>query len=210
MSIERKTKPVGLLGCNCSIVYDTENKTAIIVDPGGDAELLIQFCEERELKIEKIVITHGHFDHVLAANAIKEKTGAVIYLHEEDRWLYENVDKQGEMFGFEIEKIGTFDETLDHQQEHCCGDITLETLHTPGHSPGSACFHLESEKILFAGDTLFAGAVGRSDIWKGSHEQLVGSIKTHLLPLDEATVVVPGHGPETTIRKEIESNPFLT
>jgi hydroxyacylglutathione hydrolase len=205
----RKTFQVGVLGCNCSIIADTEAGEAIVVDPGGDHENILNICKELKVNIKKIILTHGHFDHILASDAIRKECDVEIFLNEGDRWLFENLDQQGKLFGFQFENIGTFDKNLEHQQVHCCGSIKMETLHTPGHSPGSVCFHIESEKTLLAGDTLFAGGVGRSDIWKGSHDDLIHNIKDKLLVLDESTVVVPGHGPETNIGTELRSNPFL-
>jgi hydroxyacylglutathione hydrolase len=206
----RKTFPVGVLGCNCTIIADEEAGEAIVVDPGGEPEAIIKFCSELNVTIKKIVLTHGHFDHILAAHTIRSHSHAEIYLNEGDRWLYENIDQQGTLYGFQFEKIGTYDQNLEHQQIHNCGDLHIETLHTPGHSPGSVCFHIESENLLLAGDTLFAGGVGRSDIWKGSHADLISNVKKHLLVLDEKTVVVPGHGPETSIGVELRTNPFIT
>jgi hydroxyacylglutathione hydrolase len=205
----RKTFQVGLLGCNCSIIADTESGEAIIVDPGGNGDQIIEECNSLGVKIKKIVLTHGHFDHILAADEIRKKCGVEIMLNEGDRWLFENIEEQGKMFGFDLKNTGSYDANLEHQQIHECGAIEMETLHTPGHSPGSVCFHIEKQKLLFSGDTLFAGAVGRSDIWKGSHEDLIDNIKTHLLHLDESTIVIPGHGPETSIETELRTNPFL-
>lgn len=209
MSLIRRTFPVGLLGCNCSIIADEVTRECIIVDPGGDAEEILKWCAKQEFNIKLLLHTHGHFDHILAASEIREKTGARIGLHEEDRWLYENIDLQGQMFGFQLEKVGSFDFCLEHQQVHKAGDYQIETYHTPGHSPGSVCFHMESEKVLFSGDTLFSGSIGRTDIWKGSQDQLLSSIENHLLKLDESTVVIPGHGESTTIERELQYNPFL-
>ncbi len=205
----RKTFQVGILGCNCSIIADEDAAEAIVVDPGGDADSIVKKCTELGVKIKKIILTHGHFDHILAADSIRKKCDVEIFLNEGDRWLFENIDEQGKLFGLDLQNTGTFDKNLEHQQMHHCGATQIETLHTPGHSPGSVCFHLEKEKMLFSGDTLFAGAVGRSDIWKGSHEDLIANIKKHLLVLDEETIIIPGHGGESSIGSELRSNPFL-
>jgi hydroxyacylglutathione hydrolase len=205
----RKTFQVGILGCNCTIIADIDAAEAIVVDPGGDADSIIEKCVELGVKIKKIILTHGHFDHILAADEIRKKCEVEIFLNEGDRWLFENIDEQGKLFGLDLKNTGTYDQNLEHQQMHQCGASQIETLHTPGHSPGSVCFHLEKEKLLFSGDTLFAGAVGRSDIWKGSQEDLIANIKKHLLVLDEATIVIPGHGAESSIGSELRINPFL-
>lgn len=209
MAFLTTTFPVGVLSCNCTIIADDESKSAIIVDPGGDAGEILKWCGSRGLAISLLVHTHGHFDHILAAAELRQATGAPIALHENDRWLYENVDVQGRMFGMQLKSLGTFDFTLDHEQVHQCGAVALKTIFTPGHTPGSVCFHVEKEKLLLSGDTLFAGGIGRTDLWGGNHDAIMKSIDERLLCLDESTVIVPGHGSKTTLQHELENNPFL-
>ena len=202
--------PVGPLQCNCSIIACPETKEAAVIDPGGDAERIIEFCREKGYVIKHLLHTHAHFDHVVGARAIKEKTGAAICLHKEDQWLYDNLDKQGRLFGFSFDAVLPIDHYLEDEEEISVGKMKTKVLHTPGHTPGSTCFSLtEKESILFAGDTLFQGSIGRTDLWGGSFEQIIKSIKTRLFALDDSTEVISGHGPSTSIWSERRENPFV-
>lgn len=202
-----KTFPVGPLQCNCSIIGDTLTGKALLVDPGGDAERILQQLAELGLKVVAIIHTHAHLDHILAAGEIKKVTGAPIYLHEGDLFLWEGVEEQCRRFGFPSIKLPQPDHFfVDDQDLGCCGGVAL---HTPGHTPGSTSFWFEECKTLVAGDTLFKGSIGRTDLWGGNFEDIVRSIRERLYTLDDDAEVITGHGPNTRIWLEKESNMFV-
>jgi hydroxyacylglutathione hydrolase len=202
--------PVGLLQCNCHIVGDAATREAIVVDPGDDADQILEVLRRHHLKVKHIVITHAHIDHVGGAARLKQATGAPILMHPEDLWLLENVEMQAQMIGLPAPPAAELDQPLREGEEVRWGqDLRAQVLHTPGHSPGSLCLLLPERKILLAGDTLFAGSIGRTDLWGGSYDAILRSIGTKLLALDDDTAVFPGHGPATTIGLERERNPFL-
>ncbi|PIQ25805.1 MBL fold metallo-hydrolase [bacterium (Candidatus Blackallbacteria) CG17_big_fil_post_rev_8_21_14_2_50_48_46] len=210
MSLAIATFPVGLLQCNCSIVSDPETREALIIDPGGDAPKILDYLKENQLKARYLLHTHAHFDHVGATRELKETLGAEILLHPEDLFLYDQVPMQGALFGLQLEATTPTDRPLEDEMEICFGKQTTRILHTPGHTPGSVCFHFEGhESHLFSGDTLFKGGIGRTDLWGGSQETLMRSIHRRLLCLDESTQIYPGHGPQSTLWHEKKQNPFL-
>ena len=203
--------PVGLLQCNCSIIACSETKQALIVDPGGDAPKILDYLKQHDLTARYLIHTHAHFDHVGATKAVHEATGAEILLHPDDLFLYDDVQMQGRMFGMSLEATRPIDRPLEDEMRLDFGQHQSLVLHTPGHTPGSVCFHLnDSESYLFTGDTLFQGSIGRTDLWGGSHETLIKSIRQRLLPLDDSTRIYPGHGPQTSIWQEKKRNPFLS
>ena len=192
--------PVGPLQCNCSIVSCPETSEAIVIDPGGDVQKILDYLEKHKLKVKFLLHTHAHFDHIMGSRALSEATGAPIYLHKEDQFLYDNLDKQCAMFGFAADKPLPLQHFLDDEEEVKVGNLKASVIHTPGHTPGSLCFSVAGkDSILFAGDTLFQGSIGRTDLWGGSFDKIIKSIKTRLLPLDDSTRVIAGHGPETNI-----------
>jgi hydroxyacylglutathione hydrolase len=204
------TFPVGPLQCNCSIIACPETKEAIIIDPGGDAEKIMDYVKEHGLTVKYLLHTHAHFDHILASGEIKNSTGAKICLHKKDKFLYDNLQGQGMLFGFKAEKPSEIDHYLSDNEEIEIGKLKTTVLHTPGHTPGSLCFALaEKESTLFAGDTLFSGSIGRTDLWGGSFDDIIKSIKNRLLILDDSTQVISGHGDSTSIWQEKKYNPFL-
>lgn len=205
-----ETFPVGPLSCNCSIVGCKETGEAIVVDPGGDAQEIVDAASRMGLTIKYLLHTHAHFDHILGSRAVKEKTGASICLHKEDQWLYDNLHMQCGMFGFKADDPLPVDHYLEDEESVKIGGITASVLHTPGHTPGSLCFSVADEdSVVFAGDTLFSGSIGRTDLWGGDFDTIIKSIHNKLLTLDDSTRVVPGHGPETDIFSEKKHNPFL-
>ena len=202
-----RTFPVGPLQCNCSIIGDTLTGQALVVDPGRDAELILNELDALGLKVVAIVHTHAHLDHILAAGQIKNATGAPIYLHEGDLFLWDGVEEQCRRFGFPSVQLPRPDHFLgDDHDLGCCGGVAL---HTPGHTPGSVSFWFDDCKTLVAGDTLFRGSIGRTDLWGGNFEQIVSSIRDRLYTLDDDAVVITGHGPSTRIGVEKETNMFV-
>ena len=207
-----ETFPVGPLQCNCTILGDPETGEAIVIDPGDEAQKVLKRLAAHGLKPKAILITHTHLDHVGGNHEVREKTGARVMLHERDLPLYDNLGMQAQFIGMDAPVRGKVDEYI-HQ-----GDVmpfgakgdSIQVLHTPGHTPGSCSFFLGSQNLLFSGDTLFSGSVGRTDLWGGDFDTELRSIREKLLPLPDKTRVIAGHGPETTIAEERRSNPFLT
>ena len=201
--------PVGPLACNCSILGDPEDGTAIVVDPGDNIDRILKTLEDRQLKLRAIVVTHAHIDHIGGAAKLKAATGAPVYLREEDKFLYDNLEWQAQWLGMATPQLTDIDVSPREGDTIEAGVISLQWIHTPGHTPGLSCLYLPAENKLLAGDTLFLGSVGRTDLPGGNHRQLLQSIHGKLLPLPGHTLVTPGHGPETTLAQEREHNPFL-
>jgi hydroxyacylglutathione hydrolase len=200
-------REVGPLACNCYVVGDGGSNAAIVIDPGGDADELLQAIGDKGLTITAIVATHAHFDHVLAAERLRELTGAPFHLHREDRPLLDWIGPSMEMFlGVPGQEAPEVDADATEGEKLVAGDVEFEILHTPGHSPGS--ISLVTAEALFSGDTLFAGSVGRTDLPGGDTRQLVDAVRTKLFPLGDLAVY-PGHGPATTIEREKAHNPFV-
>ncbi len=202
--------PVGFLQCNCHVVGDPQTREAIVIDPGDEPDVILAALHRHSLKVKAILITHAHPDHVGGAAKLKAATGAPVLMHAEDRWLLENIAMQCAAFGFPAPPAVGMDAALKPGDEVRWGsNLRAQVLHTPGHTPGSSCLYLPDQKILFAGDTLFAGSIGRTDLWGGSYDAILRSIHSQLLPLEDDTRVFPGHGPDTTMGDEREGNPFL-
>ena len=207
-----KSFPVGLLQCNCTILGDPESRQAIVVDPGDDVERVLEALRADGLSCIAIVNTHTHIDHVGANQALKERTGARLLLHEEDLPLYDNLRVQSQWMGgiLPAPPRAAVDDHVHQGDRVEAGAVRADVLHTPGHTPGSICLHLDgAEPLLLSGDTLFAGSIGRTDLWGGDFETELASIRERLLALDDRTRVITGHGPETTIGRERRHNPFL-
>lgn len=203
----RESFPVGPLQCNCTIIGDPVTRKAFVVDPGGDAQMILARLQALDLQVVALIHTHAHLDHIMASGELKKVTGAEIYLHEDDKFLWDNLEMQCRMFGVPYTPVPAPDQWIEHDQElPCCGGVAL---HTPGHSPGSTCFWFADEQLLIAGDTLFRRSIGRTDLWGGDHRQIEQSIRQRLYVLDEDAVVVTGHGPETTIGEEIRENSIV-
>jgi glyoxylase-like metal-dependent hydrolase (beta-lactamase superfamily II) len=203
-----KRLAVGALGANCYIVGCEKEKTGMVIDPGGDAGRIISEISNLGLKIKTIILTHGHGDHIGAANAVKSATGAEIAIHADDIGVMQ--DKVlCDMFGLDYNPVNQPDILLKGGDMITVGELKFTVIHTPGHSRGGIC--LFGEGVLFSGDTLFSGSIGRTDLarWGGDYNTIIKSIKTKLLTLDDATIVYPGHGPKTTIGDERRGNPFL-
>ena len=200
---------VGPLHCNCSILGDETSLEAIVVDPGDDIPRILSVLDKHNLTVKQIVITHAHIDHIAGAQRLKRVTGAPILYNQNDLPLVEMMDVQAGWLGIPTPEVLPPDDTLDDGKRIAIIGLTGSILHTPGHTQGSVCLYLPDQSLLLAGDTLFNGSVGRTDLPGGNTRQLIASIHTRLLVLPDEVTVIPGHGPSTTIGTERESNPFL-
>jgi len=205
------TFPVGPLACNCSIVVDPETREAVVIDPGGDCEAIMDRLGEASARVVAIVHTHTHIDHVGATAQLQRWSGAAARIHEADRFLYMMLPVQAALLGMPLVEKCDVEGDLADGSVIRIGGAEIAVLHTPGHSPGSLSLLLRDEdrSIAFTGDTLFRRGIGRTDLWGGDETAIFRSLRTRLLPLDEATTVVPGHGAPTTIGEERRLNPFL-
>jgi glyoxylase-like metal-dependent hydrolase (beta-lactamase superfamily II) len=201
--------PVGPLQCNCSIIGDEATREALVIDPGDDIEGILALIRKHNLQVKQIVVTHAHIDHVGGAMKLRAATAAPILLNQNDFALLEMLDAQAAWIGVEPPGKVVIDNSLKQADLVKAGSLTAEVIHTPGHTEGSTCLYFPAEKKLLAGDTLFAGSIGRTDLPGGSYEKILRSLHGKVLALPDETIVVPGHGPLTTIGKERESNPFL-
>ncbi|SFN00104.1 MBL fold metallo-hydrolase [Thermodesulforhabdus norvegica] len=202
---------VGMLQTNCYVLGDSGKCVAAVIDPGGEAKRIASFLNKNKLKLEAILLTHGHFDHVLDAWKLKELAGGLIYLHPADKpLLKDRMVGLGALLSGRITGLGgPVDVELAEGQCISVGDISLEVLETPGHTPGHVSFYLKDRRIIFVGDTLFAGSIGRTDFPGGSYEELIKSVRNKIFPLGDDVVVYPGHGPKTTVGRERATNPFF-
>ena len=227
--------PVGMLRCNCSIVGDPETREAIVIDPGEEVERILAIIAKHKLKVMAIVSTHAHIDHVGGLKKLHDVTQAPVLMNEDDLELYRAMDIQSQFLGVAPPPLAKIDNLLAEGDVVRWGGYEARVLHTPGHTPGSVSLYLpfaarkeEENRVvpvhsakkpsgeddgsapwLFAGDTLFAGSIGRTDLWGGSYPEIIRSIQEKLLALPDETIVFPGHGPTTTLGDERESNPFL-
>ncbi len=201
--------PVGPLQCNCSVIGDEASHEAIVIDPGDDVEMVMAVLEKHQLRLTQIVVTHAHIDHVGGAMKLKNLTGAPLMLNDNDDALLKMLDIQAAWLGMRSPGRVIVDSTLADGDVVRFGSHQGQVIHTPGHTPGSICLFLAKEGTLIAGDTLFQGSIGRTDLPGGSYERILKSIHHKLLVLPGQTAVVPGHGPTTTIQEERERNPFL-
>lgn len=201
--MEWKQLPLGPLQTNCYLLI--KNDSCLIVDPGNESEKIIQYIDQLQVKPLAILLTHAHYDHIGAVDVVRNHYQIDVYIHkEEDSWL-----PSLELNGGQL-SINRADHLFTTDGEQKIGDFTFELLHTPGHSPGGVSFYFKNDRAVFTGDALFQRSIGRTDFRFGNHQQLLDSIQTKLLTLPEDTVVLPGHGPATTIGMEKSSNPFLS
>jgi len=215
--------PVGMLQCNCHILGDPHTHEELVIDPGDDAERILGVIARHQLTVRAIVITHTHIDHVVGLHRLHQATGAPVRVHPDDFDLYRMLDVQARWLGWRAPQAVKIDDPLNEGDTLRWGNFAARVLHTPGHTQGSVCLYLpasgtieQSGQIkqpepgrLFAGDTLFAGSIGRTDLWGGSFETIMRSLKGKVMELPDETIVYPGHGGETTIGEERQSNPFL-
>jgi hydroxyacylglutathione hydrolase len=202
-----KKLEVGPIMANCFILGCETTKEAAVIDPGDDADRILMTLAKENLTVKYLVNTHGHFDHVGANKRMKEVTGAPLAIHTEDVPMLSQLSRSAASFGLAAENSPEPDLLLHDGDTVTFGDITLKVIHTPGHSRGGICLYTQGH--LFAGDTLFAGSIGRTDLPGGDYDTLIASIKEKLLSLPDDTIVYTGHGPETTIANEKRMNPFL-
>jgi len=211
------TIPVGLLQCNCSIIGDPVSREAIVLDAGDEIHRIMDILGRHRLTVKAIVSTHAHIDHVGGLKKLHDYTGAPVLMHRDDVPLYQAMEMQAGFLGIEPPPITEVHHFLREGDTLQWGNLAAQVIHTPGHTPGSTCLFLPPDAgkvtvatpVLFAGDTLFAGSIGRTDLWGGSMEKIMESLLTKLLALPDDTVVHPGHGLPTSIGQERHSNPFL-
>ncbi len=201
--------PVGPLQCNCSVIGDESTREGLVIDPGDNIEDVVSIVRKHNLQIKQIVITHAHIDHVGGAMQLRAATGAPILLNQNDYALLKMLDAQAAWIGVAPPGRVEIDHSVAQADSIKTGSLSADVIHTPGHTEGSICLYFPAEKKLIAGDTLFAGSIGRTDLPGGSFEKIIRSLHDKVLELPDDTVVIPGHGPLTTIGRERHSNPFL-
>lgn len=205
----RETFPVGPLRCNCSILADEVSREAMVVDPGDDIPKILAFIAQHQLKVKQIIITHAHIDHIAGAQRLKEITGAPVLYNKADLMLVSIMSIQASWLGIETPDVREPDSDLPDGSTLSVSGLSATIIHTPGHTPGSVCMYLPEEKLLLAGDTLFAGSIGRTDLPGGDETTLLRSIHQKLLVLPGETEVIAGHGAPSRIEIERAQNPFL-
>jgi hydroxyacylglutathione hydrolase len=205
----RETFAVGPLQCNCTILGNETTYEAIVVDPGDEIGAILARLEALKLSLKQIIVTHAHIDHVGGALKLKRLTGAPILMNERDLPLLKMMDMQAGWLGIPTPEVAAPDSSLEDGLVVGLTTLPAQVIHTPGHTEGSVCLHFTQEKLLLAGDTLFAGSIGRTDLPGGDPVKIMESIHERLIVLPKDTLVVPGHGPETSIGREILVNQFL-
>lgn len=222
-NLEIETFPTGSFGCNCSLIYSPKTRECLIIDPGNDLEFISKKIKEKNLIVKQLLHTHAHFDHIGCSKDLASQTGASIHLHQNDEQLYLALAQQAMLFGLPPLTPGSIDSYLEDGQEFGLDQTAkevndpklrsfLKSFYTPGHTEGSCCFYTEffEAPLLFAGDTLFRGSIGRTDLPGGDFNKIKKSIKQRLYQLPEETTVITGHGPTTRIYDEKKTNPFVT
>jgi len=201
--------PVGMLQCNCSIFGDEESREAVVVDPGDEISRILAILAKHRLRVKAIVITHAHIDHIGGAQKLKAATDAPVYMNASDQELYDHLDVQAGWLGMSTPDKTEIDVAAREGDSLALGPAEFHILQTPGHTQGSISLWIPAENKVIAGDTLFLDSIGRTDLPGGNHEQILRSIHQKLMTLPDDAVVLPGHGPNTTIGREKERNPFL-
>ena len=204
-----ETFPVGMLRCNCTILGDETTREAIVVDPGENVPEILTRLAAHQLTLKQIIITHGHIDHVGGAVRLKRVTGAPIFLNQYDLPQLAMMEVQAGWLGVKRPEVAPPDASAEDGTKVGLPNLSAEVLHTPGHTEGSICLYFAPHQLLIAGDTLFAGSIGRTDLPGGDERKIIRSIRERLLTLPDQIKVIPGHGYDTTIAEERASNPFL-
>jgi hydroxyacylglutathione hydrolase len=204
-----ETFPVGPLHCNCTILGDELTHEAVVVDPGDNVPEILSRLQKHGLTLRQIIVTHAHIDHVGGAALLKKLTGAPVFLNKHDLELLGAMEMQAGWLGVPTPEVAPPDASADDRTKIGLAALPAEVIHTPGHTQGSICLLFPGQNLLLAGDTLFAGSIGRTDLPGGDGRQILRSLRERLLVLPDTTRVLPGHGPETTIGEERQSNPFL-
>src|SRR5581483_1025540 len=199
---------VGPLGVNCYIVGDEDTREVVVIDPGGNARQIAQVLENLRAKVRGIILTHAHFDHVMGVEALKRATGAPLFVGANEKPVFESVESQAKTFGIAVPPLPDPEHWLHDGDTVEVGKLKFQVLEIPGHSPGSIALYDAKDGVVFVGDVLMRGTIGRSDFPGGSLEQLLRSIREKLYTLPEGTKVYSGHGPMTTISEEKRTNPF--
>ncbi len=199
--------PVGPLQVNCFVVWCPATRQAMVVDPGDEPGLVLDVLEEEGLSLKMVVNTHGHFDHIGGNRGVLEEAGGELLIHENDAPLMKTAPEHAALYGLQAVLSPEPTRLLSGGEVLELGELTFQVVFTPGHSPGGICLYGQGH--LFSGDALFAGSIGRTDLPGGDHHQLIDGIRKHIMSLPEGTVVHPGHGPDTTIGREIDVNPFV-
>ncbi|MBI2058764.1 MAG: MBL fold metallo-hydrolase [Nitrospirae bacterium] len=207
-----ETAVVGPFQCNCYILGDESTREALVIDPGDETERIDAILKRHNLIVKAILHTHAHLDHIGGTRKLQASTNARVYLHPDDDFLFKMLPAQAALLGIRPSLAAQIDGPSKDGDGFTAGSLQLEAIHTPGHTPGSLTFRLANGAgdKLFTGDTLFLGSIGRTDLWGGSFDDIMKSIRERLLRLDDETVVYPGHGPATTIGRERKTNPFIT
>ena len=208
----RETFPAGPLECNCTVLACADTKDCVIVDPGGELARIAEIIAHYDLTVRAIIHTHAHLDHIFGTRDVKEAHGGDICLHKADAFLYDGIAMQAAMFGWKVRDAVPVERWIEHGDRIELGKRTLDVIHTPGHTPGSVCFEIhdpDAGRLLFAGDTLFRRGIGRTDLPGGDGAQIARSIRDRLYTRDLDTVVIPGHGPTTSLGDEARANPFV-
>jgi hydroxyacylglutathione hydrolase len=204
-----ETFPVGQLQCNCTVLGDEHTREAMVIDPGDNIPDILARLAKHQLTLKQIVVTHAHIDHVGGALQLKKATSSPILLNQSDMPLLKMMDLQAGWLGIATPQVAPPDTSAEEGMVVGIANHAAQVIHTPGHTPGSVCLHFASENLLLAGDTLFAGSIGRTDLPGGDSRKILRSIHDRLLVLPDETRVIPGHGPATTIGQERDANPFL-
>lgn len=208
----RETFPAGPFECNCTVLACGDTKDAVIVDPGGELERIAELVAHYDLTVRAIIHTHAHLDHIYGTRDVKQAHGGEVCLHRGDAFLYDGFAMQAAMFGWKVRDTTPVERWIEDGDEVALGKRRLSVIHTPGHTPGSVCFEIhdpDAGRLLFAGDTLFRRSVGRTDLPGGDARTLATSIQRRLYTRDPDTLVIPGHGPTTSIGDEARSNPYV-
>lgn len=201
--------PVGEIGTNCAVVWNKGTKEGFVVDPGAWADKLLEYIKEKEIDVKAILLTHGHFDHIMAVNELKDALKCDVYAGVNEEEILKTPSLNSSELVGNPYIVDTPENLLKDGDNIEMAGVSIKTLETPGHTAGGVCFYVEDEKIIFAGDTVFMESVGRTDLPTGSGPTLIQSIKDKIIPLPDDVTIVPGHGPRTTVGHEKKHNPFF-